>query len=144
VLQFLHKHLQSMSPIFIRILHYISVVEKFSTNKLNLLPSHKPDVFIFQPYESVFPHTHIKPRITVTCPLQSNVYRMWHNSTNRFIGMTWDQTHFRIGTNIWKCLVWWLNAEPWTRSVWKDELHVALNLKAWCLILLFWIWGTVK
>jgi hypothetical protein len=33
----------------------------------------------------------------------------------------------KIGTNICKCSVWSLNPEPWTRSVRKDELHVAVE-----------------
>ena len=35
---------------------------------------------------------------------------------------------FRIGAGVQKCLVWSLNTEPWTRLVWIDELHVAVEL----------------
>ena len=38
--------------------------------------------------------------------------------------------YFRIGTSICKCLVWSLNAESGTRSVWKEELHVTLELNS--------------
>jgi len=34
----------------------------------------------------------------------------------------------RRGTSIRKCLVWSQNIEPWTHLVWKEELHVALDL----------------
>jgi len=37
---------------------------------------------------------------------------------------------FKIGTNICKCSVWSLKAEPCTRSVWKDELQVAMELSS--------------
>jgi hypothetical protein len=33
-----------------------------------------------------------------------------------------------MGTNIWKCLVWSLNTAPWTHSVWRNELRVAVEL----------------
>lgn len=38
--------------------------------------------------------------------------------------------HFRIGTNICKCLGWLLNTEPGVCSLWKDELHAALELSS--------------
>jgi hypothetical protein len=38
--------------------------------------------------------------------------------------------YFRIGTNIRKCSIWPLNAEPLTRSVWKDELPAALGFSS--------------
>jgi hypothetical protein len=38
---------QCHHSIFLRFLHYISVVEKFSTNTLNLLPSHRSDMCLF-------------------------------------------------------------------------------------------------
>jgi hypothetical protein len=38
--------------------------------------------------------------------------------------------HFWIGMDIRKHFVWSLNAEPWTCLVWKDEFHVALELKS--------------
>ena len=67
---------QCHHSIFLRFLHYISVVEKFSTNTLNLLPSHKSDVFIFQPYKSVFPHTLQNQANCYMSTTQSNVYRV--------------------------------------------------------------------
>ena len=35
--------------------------------------------------------------------------------------------YFMIATNICTCSVWSLNAEPWTRSVWKDEMYVIME-----------------
>ena len=34
----------------------------------------------------------------------------------------------RLGTNIRKCLLWSLNEETPTHSVWTDELHAAVEL----------------
>lgn len=52
--------------------------------------------------------------------------------------------YFRIGTNIRKCFVYSLNAEPQTCLVWQDELHIAVHLIASNLMLLFWTWRSVK
>jgi hypothetical protein len=38
--------------------------------------------------------------------------------------------HFELGSNYRKYLVLSLNAETLTRLVWKDELHVALELRS--------------
>jgi hypothetical protein len=51
---------------------------------------------------------------------------------DRLLGMIQEMEtmYFRTGPNIRKCLVWSLNAEPSTRSVWKNELQVALELNS--------------
>jgi hypothetical protein len=51
---------------------------------------------------------------------------------DRFLGVIKEigTMYFSTGPGIQKCFVWSLNAETPTPSVWKDELHVALDFSS--------------